>query len=362
MGAEFGIYGELRAPHIPNGDFQFVDRAVALTGTRGGLENGSEMVTEYDSAADSWYYENNAHPSMPNCIFLESALQASILLGYFLGCTLRYPQKEFSIRNLEGWAIYHADLDLRGRTIRHHETLRSTTSMASAILQNFDFSLTCDGAPIYEGNSSFGYFSAKALENQIGLDNGKQVPLWCEAQGIAFEAMAGVDLQAADCVDFEATAERPYWRLSGGRLRLLHLAWLSEEGRYGKGYVAGYRRIDPADWYFRCHFHRDPVMPGSLGIEALIQAAQLFALRTKLGERFQSPRFGIATGIKTQWKYRGQILMDDPHMWVELHVKEIRDEADRTLLIADASLFKGRLRIYELLDLAIAISEGDFRE
>jgi 3-hydroxymyristoyl/3-hydroxydecanoyl-(acyl carrier protein) dehydratase len=32
--------------------------------------------------------------------------------------------------------------------------------------------------------------------------------------------------------------------------------------------------VDPAEWFFKAHFFQDPVQPGSLGIEALIQLLQ----------------------------------------------------------------------------------------
>ena len=42
-------------------------------------------------------------------------------------------------------------------------------------------------------------------------------------------------------------------------------------GQYGKGYIEAEFDIDPSLWFFGCHFIGDPVMPGSLGLDALWQ-------------------------------------------------------------------------------------------
>jgi len=42
-------------------------------------------------------------------------------------------------------------------------------------------------------------------------------------------------------------------------------------GPHGKGYIEAEFDIDPSLWFFDCHFIGDPVMPGSLGLDALWQ-------------------------------------------------------------------------------------------
>ena len=42
-------------------------------------------------------------------------------------------------------------------------------------------------------------------------------------------------------------------------------------GTYGKGYIEAEFDINPKLWFFDCHFINDPVMPGSLGLDALWQ-------------------------------------------------------------------------------------------
>ncbi|MDH4380649.1 MAG: bifunctional 3-hydroxydecanoyl-ACP dehydratase/trans-2-decenoyl-ACP isomerase, partial [Gammaproteobacteria bacterium] len=47
-------------------------------------------------------------------------------------------------------------------------------------------------------------------------------------------------------------------------------------GRYGKGEIVAELDIDPALWFFQCHFQGDPVMPGCLGLDAMWQLIGFF--------------------------------------------------------------------------------------
>ncbi|MFE2877680.1 beta-ketoacyl synthase N-terminal-like domain-containing protein [Streptomyces roseus] len=352
MGPEFEVYADSRAPYIPNGDFLFVDRVMELEGTRGVLKRGAVMVTEYDSPDDAWYYDHNGHPSMPNCVYMESSLQAAILLGYYLGATLPFPDEQFSIRNLDGRATLVKDVDLRGKTIRHRSTLLSSDQMPGSILQNYRYELSADGEVFYTGESLFGYFSAKALENQVGLDKGKHVLPWLDRS-----SPRPADVRRVDLAGYRAAeSARRAPRLGAGHLDLVE--WIDlvpTGGDHGRGYLRGHRSIRPDDWYFSCHFHRDPVMPGSLGVEALLQGLQVYAVETGLTEGLVNPRFALLSGTETTWSYRGQILRDDPDMEFDVHIKDVVREPGRIRLLGDASVWKSTLRIYQLGGIGIEI-------
>ena len=99
-------------------------------------------------------------------------------------------------------------------------------------------------------------------------------------------------------------------------------------------------------------------MPGSLGVEAIFEAIQLFALQQGLGADLHNAGFWQVAPHRTVWKYRGQILQHDPEMHLEAHIKDIKREQNGVVLTADASLWKGTLRIYEVTDLAVLIGSG----
>ncbi len=47
-------------------------------------------------------------------------------------------------------------------------------------------------------------------------------------------------------------------------------------GEFDKGYVRAELEVRPDLWFFPCHFHGDPVMPGCLGLDALWQMTGFF--------------------------------------------------------------------------------------
>ncbi|WP_016700313.1 type I polyketide synthase [Actinoalloteichus spitiensis] len=353
MGPEFAVHRGRRAPHIPNGDFQFVDRVMALEGVRGSFTPGSRMRTEYDSPLDAWYYQDGATPDLPHCVCMETALQAAILLGYYLGATLGSADAELSIRNLEGEATLVADLDTRGRTISHSTELLSHEEAPGAVLQSFRFELSVGETVFYTGRSLFGYFTRDALARQVGLDAGRHVPTWLDAQ--------------------EALGVRPRWvpvpdtssdtlGVGTGRLRALEgIEVVDGGGVHGRGYLRGRRRVSPDDWYFSRHFHQDPVMPGSIGVEAVLQGLRIFVLDSGLTAGMRSPRFALPVGRTSSWKYRGQVLPEDGELLFEAHVKDVRRLPGRLQVVADASVWKPGLRIYELTDVTVEVREPDAR-
>ncbi|MFF2555350.1 beta-ketoacyl synthase N-terminal-like domain-containing protein [Nocardia sp. NPDC058058] len=352
MGPEFEIYADRKAPYIPNGDFRFVDRIMRFSGVRGQLKSGSTMETEYDCPPEAWYFHENAFPGMPNCVYMESSLQAAILLGYYQGASLATPDQELNIRNLDGTASLVKQIDLRGKTIRQHTRMTFSQIMPGTSLQKFAYELFADGELFYRGESMFGFHTADALSNQVGLDGGKYVAPWlAEQQNLPADAIRSLPVRGRD--DWFT---RSGLRLADGHLRMVDTVDIvSGGGKYERGYLSGHREIDHDDWYFECHFYRDPVMPGSLGVEALIQALQVYAIDQAIGAELEDPVFAMPLGVPMTWKYRGQILRTEGPMTFDLHIKEIRREDDRTLIIADANVWKPGMRIYEITDIAVEV-------
>jgi 3-hydroxymyristoyl/3-hydroxydecanoyl-(acyl carrier protein) dehydratase len=353
MGPEFDVYANSRAPHIPNSEFQFVDRIMKLDGVRGQLKGGSRMVTEYDSPPEAWYYAQNSTPTMPNCVLMETSLQAAILCGYYLGATLDTPDKQFSIRNLDGTASLVRDIDLRGKTIRHDSTMLFS-SAAGDVLQKFRYELSADGEVFYRGESLFGYHTEQSLSQQAGLDNGKYVAPWIETDGAGAAARRLV-VRPDD--RWFRPDPRTGLRLADGLLRLIdHVDVVPGGGKHGQGYLFGSREVADDDWYFDCHFHRDPVMPGSLGVEAVLQALQVYVMDSGLADGMGPVEFGIPLDVPYTWRYRGQILRGEGDMTFEVHVREVRRaETGELIVVGDASVWKPGLRIYELTGVAVAV-------
>lgn len=202
-----------------------------------------------------------------------------------------------------------------------------------------------------EGELVFGYFSADSMANQAGLDNGRSAPGWLQVKGLSPQSV-NLDLRAA------GNEGEPL--LPRGRLALLDGALVDPAGgRAGAGYVYAERPVNPADWFYPFHFTGDPVMPGSLGVEAILQALQGCALAAGLSCGLRSPRFVLPKGsIPTSWRYRGQITPKNKKMSLEAHITSVERGQGSVLVRAEASLWVDGLRIYEIKDAAVAMVEG----
>ncbi|MFI6219851.1 beta-ketoacyl synthase [Nocardia salmonicida] len=351
LGPEFSAYAGRRATRMPNHGLQLCDRVMAVDGRRGQLDAGSAH-TEYDSPADSWYYVESANASMPNVVYMETSLQSALLLGYFLGATLTSPEEDFSLRNLDGSATVLREVDLRDKTIQQTSRLIDTTVLVGVVLQTFSYELAVDGEPFYAGESLFGFFNAAALANQNGLDNGEFVPTWLDRQERR-PAVRVIDVAAR--------------RASGtgipcavGHLAMLdHIETVDGAGEFGLGYLRATRAVRADDWFFGYHFYLDPVMPGSLGVEAVIQAMQEWAVDTGLAAELVAPEFVVPVGVALSWRYRGQILASDELMTLEVHIRSVERRPGRIRVIADASVWKPNMRIYELTGVAVELRDGD---
>jgi 3-hydroxymyristoyl/3-hydroxydecanoyl-(acyl carrier protein) dehydratase len=351
LGPEFARYAQVRATRPPAGGLRLVGRVMAIHGTRGELSGGATGETEYDSAADAWYYGAAPSPSVPNVVLMETSLQSALLLGYHLGATLTDPDEDYSLRNLDGAATLHREVDLRGRTICQRSELLTTTVLSGAVLQGFSYALWLDGedreavGPFYSGQSLFGFFNAAALANQTGLDNGAFVPDWLDRHPDV----------AARTVVITGRTGAPH---ASGELDLVpRMEVVDGGGVHGRGYLRARRPVGASDWFFARHFHLDPVMPGSLGVEAVIQALQEWLVDTGALAGLAEPEFVVPAGVELSWRYRGQILAADGEMVLEAHVKRVERAPGRVRVVADASVWKPGLRIYELTDVAAEARE-----
>lgn len=94
-------------------------------------------------------------------------------------------------------------------------------------------------------------------------------------------------------------------------------------------------------------------MPGSLGIEAIVQAMKVFAL-----SQGKSPSLAsIASSQEFTWKYRGQVLQKNKQMQLEVHFQKSRSEGGTRYLCGDASLWADGLRIYEVKNLTLSTQD-----
>ena len=340
FGPDYAVFEGKRIPRTPNTYLKLFNRIVEINCERGTFTGNPNLVSEYDVPVDAWYFEKNSAPVMPYSVLMEIALQPCGFLSAYLGSTLPYPNTDFFFRNLDGDGELLRDIDLRGKTISNHVTLTSSTAMPGIVIQKFAYAMSVNGELFYQGTAVFGYFEGKSLVSQVGLDQGKVYPSWLSESGVA-----GNTLHLG----------------RGGSTRQSQLNFLdnvtmvADGGKMGLGYVFGRKTIDPTDWFFTCHFYQDPVMPGSLGVEAMLEALELLSLDAGYGAGLHNPHFTHADQHKVTWIYRGQMAPDSGEMSLEVDVTSVVRSNNQVVIEADASLWKNELRIYNVKNLALRI-------
>jgi len=208
------------------------------------------------------------------------------------------------------------------------------------IIQHFEFQVHCAAGPVYEGKTYFGFFTRDALANQIGI---REAQLYQPSP----EELSRTDRYAyPDHAPFPADM-----------MRMIDSIDLFDPagGPHGLGFIQGTARVNPGAWFFKAHFYQDPVWPGSLGLESMIQLLKVAALRywgeaAHIDACFES----MGIGSSHQWSYRGQILPTDHKVTVEAAIKRLNHEEKS--LCADGFLSVDGRIIYQMTDFTLKLT------
>lgn len=353
FGSDYAVFRGRRVPRIPNGSLLLMDRILKINGTPRRPDLLGEIWTEYAVPAEAWFYQDQDPRVTPYAVLMEMALQPCGFLSAYLGTMLLAPDSDLYFRNLDGSARILRAVDLRGQVVSGWAEMTGHTLNEDTVIQKFKFRLAANGVPFFEGQSVFGFFPGDTMARQVGLDGGKDsLPAYLQPD---FLPASGRLYSLTDAALAGPTGLKP----SGGRLALLDEVFVNPTGgTEGLGYCFASREIHPEDWYFANHFCEDPVMPGSLGVEAILETMRLYAIAGGLGAQYPSARFGLVDGLDFAWKYRGQILSTASKMLLEVQMRRVEDLGNELRLLGDASLWADRVRIYEVKNAGITIIKG----
>ncbi len=118
--------------------------------------------------------------------------------------------------------------------------------------------------------------------------------------------------------------------------RITHIGL--EGGEFGKGYITAELDIDPSKWFFECHFYKDPVMPGCLGLDALWQLIG-FSL-VWAGYKGKGRALGCS-----EVKFTGQILPSSKLVEYRIDIKRIISRG-LVVIIGDGKVIRDGEVIY----------------
>ena len=122
-------------------------------------------------------------------------------------------------------------------------------------------------------------------------------------------------------------------------------------GLFKKGEIVAELDIRPDLWFFDCHFKKDPVMPGCLGLDAMWQLVGFY-----LGW-LEQPGKGRALAVG-QVKFTGQVLNTIKKVTYHISLKRLILRK-LVLGVADGVLKADGEPIYEAKDMKVGLFQSD---
>lgn len=349
-GAPSQAFGEMYArfdraghvPRLPQPPYHMISRMVSVSTRPNTKVRGAEAVAEFDIDPKAWYFADSANGVMPYAVLVEVLLQPCGWLASHCGFALDGGE---AFRNLDGDGEVLAEVrpDMGRLVTRTRLTQFSKVGPMTIV----SFEVECqstDGTAVMTLATSFGFFPRASLEKQAGL-KGDSV-------------LAELHARPAE----EALNDRGRAPLPRRRLAMIDRVdlFLPDGGAAGLGAARGRQSVDPRAWFFKAHFFQDPVQPGSLGIDAMMQLVMRIARLKRLDDGFKTPRFVVQpAGVQLKWRFRGQVTPDKDDVTTLAELTDIAREPGRVRLIARGALWCDGLAIYDASGLAVEIVEAD---
>lgn len=350
-------FGQMYAPfdgvrkcaRLPGPPYHFMSRVTHISSPLNQMKPGIEIDLEYDIPADRghWYYRENFADVMPFCVLLEAALQPCGWLASAVGSALTV-EEDLLFRNLDGTGHLLVDILPGAGTLRTHVKLTGVSKSAGMIIESFEVLCTIDDTPVYELKTVFGFFPKAAFENQVGLPTTDAERAWLTADSdFTVDLTEGPARYCAGAPRLAAPMLLMLDRVSG---------YWPEAGEAGLGVLRGEKDVDPDEWFFKAHFFQDPVQPGSLGLEAMVQLLQFYMLERGIGAHIPNARFeALSTKHPLTWKYRGQVVPHNKLISSTIEITEVGED----YAVCKASLWVDGKRIYEGINLGMRVVSGD---
>ena len=122
----------------------------------------------------------------------------------------------------------------------------------------------------------------------------------------------------------------------------------NDQGVFKKGLIKAELDIKDDHWFFECHFNKDPVMPGCLGLDAMWQLVGFYL--GWLGK----PGKGRALGVNAV-KFTGEVLKNIKMATYEIDMKRILIKEGTTVGLANGILKADGKKIYSAENLKVGL-------
>jgi acyl transferase domain-containing protein/3-hydroxymyristoyl/3-hydroxydecanoyl-(acyl carrier protein) dehydratase len=339
--------GALKCPRLPGPPYHFMSHVYSVdVEANSGADSGT-VVSSFDVEPEAWYFAEGGG-RMPFAVLAECFLQPC---GWFASYLNLFSDTEGDVafRNLDGDCELHRAITPDIGTLKFTTTLTRVAKAAGTSIVFFDVDVASDDGPVATVTTTFGFFSPKVLEDQRGLPT-------TDAD------RARRDLPSPTPVVSLINGGGPLAGLpgmAGGTMRMLDevTGYWPQGGDAGLGRVRTAQAVRPEAWYFKAHFYEDPVQPGSLGLEALIQSARALVALEGWLDGIEDPVWEQPIlGFPLRWRYRGQVVPLRREVVTEVEALEVDVVAGESVTVkVYGTQWVDGLRIYEVPSFAVRV-------
>ena len=126
-----------------------------------------------------------------------------------------------------------------------------------------------------------------------------------------------------------------------------------ETGDFKKGFIKAELDIKDNLWFFDCHFQKDPVMPGCLGLDAMWQLVGFYLCWLKL------PGYGRALGVD-KVKFFGQVTPKAKLVEYKIDMKRVVNRG-AVVGFGDGDMFVDGKHVYSAKGLRVGFWQDFYR-
>lgn len=348
FGQPYAVFdNDRKIARLPGPPYCFMDRVTFIEPEPWIVQPGGWVEAQYDVPADAWYFAADASGVMPFCVLLEIALQPCGWLAAYAGSALK-SENDLKFRNLGGKAMLHANVLPANQTLTMRTRITKVSDAADMVIEHFDFEVLVEGQAIYTGSTYFGFFTAQALAQQVGLRESVYTPTDSDMSHVLDHRFVDTEPVTPDDCTTGITFQPGGMTMPGKALCMIDGVDIHcpDGGPHGLGYIRGYKIVDDQEWFFKAHFYQDPVCPGSLGIESFMQLIKFAALERWPHLKY-THRFEPISAQEHQWSYRGQVIPSNQKVIVEAQITRVEDGGS-PLMMADGALQVDGIYIYKM--------------
>jgi 3-hydroxymyristoyl/3-hydroxydecanoyl-(acyl carrier protein) dehydratase len=318
---------------LPRDPYDFVDLA-AVQGRIGEVAVGTSVEAAWEPRNNWIFGEAGGKKALPYAALNEIALQACGFLSSFMGTALLFDEPMY-FRNLGGEAKVSQEIFYSPEPIKTQATLTKSSVLGQMTIQHYSFVTTQFNKVIYEGQTHFGFFNKANLSNQRGLK---------------IDPKMASDLKRPARPQTIPYPQGPSW--PEGHWVMLEDLFVGSDNQK----IWAQSSVNPKAWFFKAHFPGDPVWPGSLGLEAFIQAAKYLTARRYHGHApFKGCFISPVPGISHSWLYRGQIPPTAKEMSLGLMVTN--SDPHQKILTFSGLLAVDNLIVYQVDNFSVGLGE-----